>query len=118
MSNNKQSIVELINKWKANPNEFGVYDIIGDLSWLAKKYNNQDAKKLANEIIENEEYEINYLINLVEKRLIKDSGHFWDELTGELIQNSDMEFHPYSHEDEILIKNSSKPRIIDIKKLF
>ena len=54
----------------------------------------------------------------IEKRLIKDSGHFWDELTGELIQNSDMEFHPYSHEDEILIKNSSKPRIIDIKKLF
>jgi hypothetical protein len=71
MTNNKQSTVELINKWKANPNEFGVYDIIGGLSWLAEKYNNQEAKKLANEIIDNEEYEINYLISLVEKRLIQ-----------------------------------------------
>jgi hypothetical protein len=71
MSNNKQSTTELINKWKANPDEFGVYDIISGLSWLAEKYNNQDAKKLANEIIDNEEYEINYLISLVEKRLIQ-----------------------------------------------
>jgi hypothetical protein len=69
--NNKQSTVDLINKWKANPDEFGVYDIIGGLSWLAEKYNNQEAEKLANEIEENEEYDINYLINLVEKRLIQ-----------------------------------------------
>ena len=69
--NNKQITMDLINKWKANPNEFGVYDIVSGLSWLAEKYNDQDAKKLANEIIENEEYDINYLINLVEKRLIQ-----------------------------------------------
>jgi hypothetical protein len=71
MTNSKQSTTELINKWKTNPDEFGVYDIISGLSWLAEKYNNQEPKKLANEIIDNEEYEINYLINLVEKRLIQ-----------------------------------------------
>ena len=53
----------------------------------------------------------------IEKRLIKDAGHFWDELTGELIQNPDMEYHPYSHEDEILVKPASKPKIIDVEEV-
>lgn len=54
----------------------------------------------------------------IEKRLIKDTGHFWDELTGELIQNPDMEYHPYSHEDEILVKPTSKPKIINVEEVY
>ena len=53
----------------------------------------------------------------IQKRLIKDKGHFWDELTGELMQNPNMEFHPYSHEEEILVKSTSKPKIINIEKI-
>ena len=53
----------------------------------------------------------------IQKRLIKDEGHFWDELTGELIQNPKMEFHPYSHEEEILAKSTSNPKIINIEKI-
>lgn len=55
----------------------------------------------------------------IEKRLIKDKGFFWDELTGEMIFNDfdDIEHHPYSHEDEILVKDSSTPEIIKIDKI-
>ena len=53
----------------------------------------------------------------IKKRLIKDSGFFWDELTGEMIENDDMEFHPYQHEDEILINDNAKPVIISIDKI-
>jgi len=53
----------------------------------------------------------------INKRLIKNSGHFWDELTGEFIENPDMLYHPYSHEDEIVIKRKSNPNIINIEKI-
>lgn len=53
----------------------------------------------------------------INARFIKDSKHFWDELTGEFVENNDMIYHPYSHEDEILIKKESKPNIIDIEKI-
>ena len=53
----------------------------------------------------------------INKRLIKNSGHFWDELTGEFIENPDMLYHPYSHEDEIVIKIKSNPNIINIEKI-
>jgi len=53
----------------------------------------------------------------IDKRLIKDSGHFWDELTGELIENPDKNFHPYSHEDEIILLKNVKYDEIDIEKI-
>lgn len=55
----------------------------------------------------------------IEKRIIKDNGFFWDELTGEMIFNDSDEIkqHPYSHEDEILVKSNSKPKIIKIEKI-
>jgi len=53
----------------------------------------------------------------IDKRLIKDSGHFFDELTDELIENPDMDYHPYSHEDEIVLKRGTKPVIVDIKPI-
>lgn len=53
----------------------------------------------------------------IDKRLIKDSGHFWDELTGEFIENPEMEYHPYEHEQEIIIKKESKPYIIKVDKI-
>jgi len=53
----------------------------------------------------------------IDKRLIKNIGLFWDELTGEMIQNDDMEYHQYSHEDEIIIKSETKPKIKYIKEI-
>lgn len=57
----------------------------------------------------------------IDKRLIKDSGHFWDELTGELIEFTDMDdediFHPYEHEDEVIIKPEAKPIKIDFEEV-
>ena len=54
----------------------------------------------------------------IKKRFIKDNGFFWDELTGEMIENDDMDFHPYQHEDEILIKGDVTPVIISIDKII
>jgi len=55
----------------------------------------------------------------INKRLIKDRGHHWDELTGELIEFSDDDdvFHPYEHEDEIIIKPGAKPLEIKFKEI-
>ena len=63
----KTPMQELIKKWKETPNEYGVYDVIGALKWYAKKYNDKDAAKLAQEFIEDEEYEVKYLIQRVEQ---------------------------------------------------
>lgn len=42
----------------------------------------------------------------VERRLITDAERFfWDELTGEWIENTDLEYHSYEHEQEIVLKN-------------
>lgn len=55
----------------------------------------------------------------IDKRIIKDSGFFWDELTGEMIENDSdgIKQHPYSHENEILVKPNSTPKIIKIEKI-
>ena len=58
---------ELIEKWKETPNEYSVYDVIGGLKWYAKEYNDKDALELAQEFIDDDEYEINYLIQRVEQ---------------------------------------------------
>ena len=58
---------ELIEKWKETPNEYSVYDVIGGLKWYAKEYNDKDAAKLVQEFIDDDEYEINYLIKRVEE---------------------------------------------------
>ena len=58
---------ELIEKWKETPNEYGVYDIIGGLKWYAKEYNDKNALELAQEFIDDEEYEVKYLIQRVEQ---------------------------------------------------
>ena len=58
---------ELIEKWKETPNEYSVYDVIGGLKWYAKEYNDKDALELAQEFIDDEEYEVKYLIQRVEQ---------------------------------------------------
>ena len=63
----KTPMQELIKKWKEAPNEYGVYDIIGGLKWYAKEYNDKNALELAQEFIDDEEYEVKYLIQRVEQ---------------------------------------------------
>ena len=63
----KKAMKELIEKWKETPNEYSVYDVIGGLKWYAKEYNDKDAAKLVQEFIDDDEYEINYLITRVEE---------------------------------------------------
>ena len=58
---------ELIEKWKETPNEYSVYDVIGGLKWYAKEYNDKDAAKLVQEFIDDDEYEVKYLIQRVEQ---------------------------------------------------
>ena len=57
---------EFIKKWKEAPNEYGVYDIIGGLKWCAEEYNDKNAAELAQEFVDDEEYEIHYLLKRVE----------------------------------------------------
>ena len=63
----KTPMQELIKKWKETPNEYGVYDVIGGLKWYAKEYNDKNALELAQEFIDDEEYEVKYLIQRVEE---------------------------------------------------
>jgi len=63
----KTTLQELIKKWKETPAEYGVYDVIGGLHWYAKECNDKDAAELAQEFIDDEDYEINYLIKRVEQ---------------------------------------------------
>jgi hypothetical protein len=45
----------------------------------------------------------------VDRRLITDTEkYFWDELTDEWIENTDLDFHSYEHEQEIVLKNISE----------
>lgn len=53
----------------------------------------------------------------IEVRHVKDNKFFWDEISGEMIENDDMDGHPYSHEDEIILKKDAKPKIINIDKI-
>lgn len=52
---------ELIAKWNANPSEYGLYDILGGL----KHIGTQDSLKLMLHIIDNEEYDINEILKMV-----------------------------------------------------
>ena len=63
----KTPMQKLIKKWKETPNEYSVYDVIGGLKWYAKEYNDKDAAELVQEFIDDDEYEINYLIKRVEE---------------------------------------------------
>ena len=63
----KTPMQELIEKWKETPNEYRVYDVIGGLKLYAKEYNDKDAAELVQEFIDDDEYEINYLIKRVEE---------------------------------------------------
>lgn len=42
----------------------------------------------------------------IDRRLITDNEkYFWDELTGEWTENTDLDYHSYEHEDEIVLKD-------------
>ena len=57
----KEMTVQLIAKWNANPSEYGLYDILGGL----KHIGTQDSLKLMLHIIDNEEYDINEILKMV-----------------------------------------------------
>ena len=56
---------ELIEKWNANPSEYGVYDILGGLKYIGT----QDSLKLLKYIIDNEEYNVNEILEMVNEIL-------------------------------------------------
>ena len=58
---------DLIKKWKTSPSAYGRFDIIGGLLWYAEEYNDKNALELAQEFIDDEEYEVKYLIQRVEQ---------------------------------------------------
>jgi len=56
---------ELVAKWNANPSEYGLYDILGGL----KHIGTQDSLTLLKSIIDNEEYDVNEILKMVNKIL-------------------------------------------------
>jgi hypothetical protein len=58
-------VTKLIEKWNANPSEYGVYDILGGLKYIGT----QDSLKLLKYIIDNEEYDVNEILEMVNKIL-------------------------------------------------
>jgi uncharacterized phage-associated protein len=58
-------VTELIEKWNANPSEYGVYDILGGLKYIGT----QDSLKLLKYIIDNEEYDVNEILEMVNEIL-------------------------------------------------
>jgi hypothetical protein len=56
---------ELVAKWNANPSEYGVYDILGGLKYIGT----QDSLKLLKYIINNEEYDVNEILKMVNEIL-------------------------------------------------
>jgi phage terminase Nu1 subunit (DNA packaging protein) len=63
----KTPMQEMIKKWKASPSAYGRFDIIGVLQWYAEEYNDTKAERLLKEIVDDEEYEVKYLIQRVEQ---------------------------------------------------
>ena len=63
----KTPMQELIDKWNASPSDYGIFDIIGGLMWYAEEYNDTKAERLLKEILDYEEYEVKYLIQIVEQ---------------------------------------------------
>ena len=57
----KEMAEELIAKWNANPSEYGLYDILGGL----KHIGTQESLKLMLHIIDNEEYDINEILKMI-----------------------------------------------------
>tara|TARA_R110000772_G_scaffold20466_2_gene56702 strand:- start:22282 stop:22776 length:495 start_codon:yes stop_codon:yes gene_type:complete len=52
----------------------------------------------------------------IDKRLIT-KKIFIDELSDEVIENDNMDYHPFEHEDEIVIKEESIGSILNITKI-
>jgi hypothetical protein len=63
----KTAMQDLIKKWKTSPSAYGRFDIIGGLLWYAKEYNDKRAENLVKEFIDDDEYEVKYLIQRVEQ---------------------------------------------------
>ena len=55
----------LVAKWNANPSEYGLYDILGGL----KNIGTQDSLTLLKRIIDNEEYDVNVILKMVNEIL-------------------------------------------------
>ena len=60
-----EEAAELVAKWNANPSEYGLYDILGGL----KHIGTQDSLTLLKGIIDNEEYDVNEILKMVNKIL-------------------------------------------------
>jgi hypothetical protein len=56
---------ELVAKWNANPSEYGLYDILGGL----KHIETQDSLTLLKRIIDEEEYDVNEILKMVNEIL-------------------------------------------------
>ena len=56
---------ELIEKWNANPSEYGLYDILGGL----KNIGTQDSLTLLKRIIDEEEYDVNEILEMVNEMI-------------------------------------------------
>ena len=58
-------VTELIEKWNANPSEYGVYDILGGLKYIGT----QESLRLLKRIIDNEEYNVNEILEMVNEMI-------------------------------------------------
>jgi hypothetical protein len=58
-------VTELIGKWNANPSEYGVYDILGGLKYIGT----QDSLTLLKRIIDEEEYDVNVILKMVNEMI-------------------------------------------------
>ena len=56
---------ELVAKWNANPSEYGLYDILGGL----KHIETHESLRLLKRIIDNEEYDVNVILKMVNEIL-------------------------------------------------
>lgn len=71
--------------------------------------NSDDIMKIIHIVVPKEYIDVEETVNV---RLITDNEkYFWDELTDEWIENTDLDFHSYEHEDEIVLKS-----VPDLKK--
>lgn len=141
-SSNKQEIIQFLNslpnkiklyrglivpkvKKTINKKKLGIHWSLDE--YFVRNMFEYDTFKIGSEIEDYNLWVITAVFNksdidyegTLDKRLIKDTGFFWDELTGEMIQNDsdDIQKHPYSHEDEILVNPNSNPEIIKIEKI-
>lgn len=56
---------ELVEKWNANPSEYGLYDILGGL----KHIETQDSLRLLKRIIDTQDYDVNVILKMVNEIL-------------------------------------------------